>query len=95
MIIPALVQPRPRRYTGTVFTVRVKQPQSIAGRCWNAAQGTLPLGALLLILLKLTGVVDWSWWWVLSPEWIGGILLVSALGGLAVLLCWGWAEKRK
>ena len=25
---------------------------------------------LLFIALKLCGVIDWSWWWVLSPVWI-------------------------
>ena len=25
---------------------------------------------LLFIGLKLTGTIDWSWWWVLSPVWI-------------------------
>ena len=24
---------------------------------------------LLFIGLKLTGYIDWSWWWVLSPLW--------------------------
>jgi hypothetical protein len=69
-----------------VFTVRVKQPQSIAGRCWNAAQDVLALGALALIVLKLTGVITWPWWWVLSPLWISGILLAAALGVVLVLL---------
>lgn len=29
-------------------------------------------GVLLLVFitLKLTGNIDWSWWWVLSPFWI-------------------------
>lgn len=30
-------------------------------------------GALLtivFIVLKFTNVIDWSWWWVLSPIWI-------------------------
>jgi hypothetical protein len=90
-----LVPCPPRRYAGTVFTLRVKQPQSIAGRCWNAAQSVLSLGSVALIVLKLTGVIDWSWWWVLAPVWISGILLVAVLCGLAVLLCWGWAEGRK
>jgi hypothetical protein len=29
-------------------------------------------GALLIafVVLKLTGVIDWSWLWVLSPAWI-------------------------
>lgn len=25
---------------------------------------------VLFIALKLTKVIDWSWWWVLSPIWI-------------------------
>jgi len=30
-------------------------------------------GALFLIflILKLVGVIDWSWWWVFSPLLIG------------------------
>lgn len=32
--------------------------------------GLLGLLALLFITLKLTGFIDWSWWWVLSPLWI-------------------------
>jgi hypothetical protein len=26
--------------------------------------------AVLFIGLKLTGLITWSWWWVLSPIWI-------------------------
>lgn len=37
-------------------------------------------GVLLVvfIVLKLTGVIAWSWLWVLSPLWIGLILLILA-----------------
>ncbi len=32
---------------------------------------------LTFIILKLCKVIDWSWWWVLSPFWIGaGIVLL-------------------
>ena len=31
---------------------------------------------LVFIVLKLTHVIDWSWVWVLSPLWIGIILVV-------------------
>lgn len=31
---------------------------------------------LLFIGLKLGGVISWSWVWVLSPLWIGVLLLV-------------------
>ena len=33
----------------------------------------MTFGDLLLvafIVMKLTGVIDWSWWWVLAPLWI-------------------------
>lgn len=33
----------------------------------------LPIISILgitFIILKLTGTIDWSWWWVLSPFWI-------------------------
>lgn len=25
---------------------------------------------VIFMILKLTGVINWSWWWVLSPLWI-------------------------
>ena len=28
----------------------------------------------IFIVLKLTKLIDWSWWWVLSPAWIFLIL---------------------
>lgn len=35
------------------------------------------------VVLKLTKVINWSWWWVLSPIWIqfalGFILLIMAV----------------
>ena len=30
----------------------------------------------VFIGLKLTHVISWSWWWVLSPFWIPAVLLV-------------------
>jgi phosphoglycerol transferase MdoB-like AlkP superfamily enzyme len=39
----------------------------------NSSSGGLNFTSLLLvafIVLKLTHVIDWSWWWVLSPVWI-------------------------
>ena len=31
---------------------------------------------LIFLVLKLTGFITWSWWWVTSPVWIGSILTV-------------------
>lgn len=35
--------------------------------------------AIVFIVLKLTHVIDWSWWWVLSPLWIGFVITVIIL----------------
>lgn len=49
--------------------------------------GPIGLLTLLFITLKLTGVIAWSWWWVLSPIWITACvlvflaLLIVSLGG--------------
>lgn len=46
----------------------------------STASGGVGFTSLLLlafIILKLTHVIDWSWWWVLSPFWIPlGIYLI-------------------
>ena len=34
---------------------------------------------LLFIALKLVGVINWSWLWVLSPTWISLIIVVICL----------------
>ena len=37
--------------------------------------GFCGLLTLVFIVLKLVGVIDWSWVWVLSPIWIPTVLL--------------------
>jgi hypothetical protein len=32
---------------------------------------------VVFLVLKLTGNIDWSWWWVTSPLWIPIALLGS------------------
>ena len=50
--------------------------------------GFTGLLTLLFIGLKLTGIIDWPWLWVLSPLWIGAILLFV----LATIMV--WAKRR-
>ena len=38
--------------------------------------GFIGLLTIAFIVLKLTGFIDWSWWWVLSPLWISAIPFV-------------------
>jgi hypothetical protein len=45
----------------------------------NSSSSGIGFSGLLTILfigLKLTGYIDWSWWWVLSPLWIGLIVAI-------------------
>ena len=35
---------------------------------------------VVFVILKLVGVIAWSWWWVLSPIWISaGLVLLWVL----------------
>jgi len=51
-------------------------------RCFNIIVNTIntvSFSGLLFItflVLKLTHVIDWSWWWVCAPLWIALALLV-------------------
>lgn len=51
--------------------------------------GFAGLLTIVFIVLKLTGVITWSWWWVLSPIWISAIIaivvFVIALGFIIYL----------
>lgn len=45
----------------------------------NASKNGIGFGGLLtiaFIVLKLCGVITWSWVWVLSPLWISAILVI-------------------
>lgn len=41
--------------------------------------------ALLLIGLKLTGYIAWSWWAVTAPLWIPAALVVTSVAVAAAL----------
>ena len=53
----------------------------------NAGGGLSFCGVLTIvfIVLKLTGVIDWSWIWVLSPAWICALLSLIIL-----VFLWSW-----
>lgn len=49
------------------------------------SRGGMSLGTVvqtIFIILKLTGGIAWSWWWVMSPLW--------GISGLVVLIFWGY-----
>jgi len=47
--------------------------------------GFLGLLGLAFIILKLCGVINWSWWWVTVPLW-GGLAIVLAVLGIVILV---------
>ena len=46
--------------------------------------GFLGLLSIAFIVLKLTGVISWSWWWVLLPLW--GPLAICVATFVRILL---------
>jgi hypothetical protein len=55
----------------------------------NNTSNGLGLGTVLFIvflILKLTGTIDWSWWWVTSPLWIPLALGVVVMGIMGLII---------
>lgn len=53
----------------------------------TASGVSLPLVVFVVFLiLKLTGLISWSWWWVTSPLWIvAGITILFTLIAIAII----------
>jgi len=54
---------------------------------WKAGKGLIFSGYLTMVflLLRIFGVIDWSWWWVASPILITTvlwILVLAVIGGM-------------
>ena len=61
----------------------------------KAKQGGLGIVSVLtivFIVLKLLGVIQWSWIWVLSPIWISAVIVVAVF---SVILTGGRIKKGK
>lgn len=59
----------------------------------SSASGGIGIAGLLgiaFVVLKLCHVIDWSWWWVLSPFWIPIAILLAIL----VIACAVWVVTR-
>ena len=55
----------------------------------SSSSGGIGFTGLLTVLfvgLKLTNVITWSWWWVLSPIWISFLLLIIILSIAAIII---------
>jgi hypothetical protein len=47
---------------------------------------------VVFLTLKLTGNIDWSWWWVTSPLWLPIAILFTVINVLLItgaIMLWG------
>ncbi len=62
--------------------------------------GFFGLLTIVFIVLKLTHVINWSWWWVLAPSLIplgicAVILAIMAIGAIIVVIKTLLSHKRR
>ena len=48
--------------------------------------GFAGLLTVAFIVLKIIGKIDWSWWWILAPLWISGLVALVVFGIIAVVV---------
>ena len=49
--------------------------------------GVCGLLGVAFVVLKLTGVIAWSWWWVTCPFWIGlPVILAIIIVALPIIM---------
>jgi len=58
----------------------------------SSGLGLLDVLAVVFIVLKLLGVITWSWAWVLSPIWIQ--LVIVAIVFIVILIKDPWLLKK-
>jgi len=61
-----------------------KKTQAVSG-----GTGFCGLLTIAFIVLKLLGVIAWSWWWVLGPLWIPaaiGVACIIAAFGVVIFI---------
>jgi hypothetical protein len=58
----------------------------------SSGLGLLDVLAVIFIVLKLLGVITWSWVWVLSPIWIQ--LVIVEIVFIVILIKDHWLLKK-
>lgn len=63
----------------------------------SSLNGILGFDVLLFLLflgLKLGGIINWSWWWVTAPLWIGPAFILCVFIILAIIGGLVWYFKK-
>ena len=58
----------------------------------NNGMSTSTVLTLIFVTLKLCKVIDWSWWWILSPVWITAGIAILAL---IVIALWEVSDAKE
>jgi len=56
--------------------------------------GLMEIWVIIFIILKVTGIINWSWWWVLAPWWIPMSIAVFGFFGIIFFLTIKWILER-
>ena len=51
----------------------------------NLGSGYMTLTFVALMVLKLCGVIDWSWWWVTAPIWGPIVIFIGFLVVIGII----------
>jgi hypothetical protein len=89
VVVPPVHSPAVR---GLARSAGKPQESSVKTQSSSTGIGLGTILFLIFLVLKLTHYIDWSWWWVTAPLWIGFALVVGlfavilAFAGIATLL---------
>ena len=58
--------------------LRREAAKELSGAIAAPVRGWLETALIVFVILRLVGVTDWAWWWVLSPLW-GAVIIGVAI----------------
>ena len=76
-----------KKYSAGAFGLKI---ENMAKRLYYSDNNSMTTLLIVFFVLKLAGLVDWSWWWVMSPMWIGVVFAVAI--PVLFLACCGLVE---
>lgn len=47
--------------------------------------GIIEILGIVLVTLKLSDKIDWSWWWVLCPIWVPFVIAIAMFTIFAIV----------
>lgn len=60
--------------------------QKSTNRLFKATAVIVMTAFIVLLILRVCRVIDWSWWWVTSPVWLAIGVTLCILGASALIV---------